>query len=252
MSLYPASLPTATSASGDAGDGLATMPGLGVLEERLDEIAGADAIGRAAAAVTLKGKAKGAARRSVTTAFILRATLLMTQMPEADYAEVMTASAGDWAAVPWGAPWRVPSETVLSAWREAIGPQPLEALQDLVLAASRAEHQEHDYRAFEVGDLRLGAVDGTLTRMPDTPANREAFGLVGLPLLPFPQRRGLPMTDASTRGMLGIASGPVSGDKAEAGQKLLDKAMRDWPRLFTGTGRGSWTGTLPVPPGSRR
>jgi hypothetical protein len=56
----------------------------------------------------------------------------------------MTALAGDLAAVPWGTPWRVPSETVLSAWREAIGPQPLEALQDLVLAASRAEHQEHD------------------------------------------------------------------------------------------------------------
>jgi hypothetical protein len=82
---------------------------LGVLEERLDEIAGADAIGRAAAAVTLKGKVKGAARRSVTTAFILRATLLMTQMPEADYAEVMTALVGDLAAVPWGTPWRVPS-----------------------------------------------------------------------------------------------------------------------------------------------
>jgi hypothetical protein len=145
---------------------------------------GADAIGRAAAAVTLKGKVKGAARRSVTTAFILRATLLMTQMPEADYAEVMTALVGDLAAVPWGTPWRVPSETVLSAWREAIGPQPLEALQDLVLAASRAEHQEHDYRAFEAGDLRLGAIDGTLTRMPDTPANREAFGSAALAMTP--------------------------------------------------------------------
>ena len=178
MSLYPASLPTATSASGDVGDGLAACGAmmiavraadlvcperrparddrtavvvagtgrirsgelvafckvvvvapavtrrdgrvqasgkpcdyarLGVLEERLDEIAGADAIGRAAAAVTLKGKVKGAARRSVTTAFILRATLLMTQMPEADYAEVMTALVGDLAAVPWGTPWRVPS-----------------------------------------------------------------------------------------------------------------------------------------------
>ena len=125
MSLYPASLPTATSASGDVGDGLAACGAmmiavraadlvcperrparddrtavvvagtgrirsgelvafckvvvvapavtrrdgrvqasgkpcdyarLGVLEERLDEIAGADAIGRAAAAVTLKGQ----------------------------------------------------------------------------------------------------------------------------------------------------------------------------------------------------
>jgi hypothetical protein len=72
--------------------------------------------------------------------------------------------------------------------------------------------------------------------MPDTPANREAFGSAGTgdDSAPFPQLRGLLMTDASTRGMRGIVSGPAGGDKAEAEQKLLDKAMRDWPRLFTG------------------
>ena len=208
---------------------------LGVLEERLDEIAGPDAIGRLAAGVTLKGKVKGAARRSMTTAFTLRAVLLMTLMPEAGYREVMTALAGDLAAVPWGRPSRVPSETVLSTWREAAGPEPAEILQDMVLAAACAEHKDHDYRAFRVGDLRLGAVDGTVTRMPDTPANRREFGSAGTAddSSPYPQLRGLPMTDASTRGMLGIVTGPAGGDKAEAEQKLLDKAMREFPRLFT-------------------
>jgi hypothetical protein len=203
---------------------------LGVLEERLDEVAGPDAIGRAAARVRLEGKVKGAATRTMTTAFALRAVLLMTLMPGAGYGEVMTALAGDLTAVPWASPWQVPSETVLSTWREAIGPQPLEDLQEMVLAAACAEHDERDYRAVQVG-----AIDGTLTRMPDTPENRQAFGSASTAddSAPFPQLRSLPVTDACTRGMLGIVSGPAGTDKAEAEQKLLDKALQDYPHLFT-------------------
>jgi hypothetical protein len=208
---------------------------LGVAEERLDEIAGPDAVGRLAATVTLKGKVKGTARRLMSTAFALRAILLMTLMPDADYAAVMTALAGDLAAVPWNTPWRAPSATVLSTWRAAIGPGPLEDLQQVVLAAACAEHRDHDYRAVRVGDLRAGSVDGTLTRMPDTPANRKAYGSSGTAddSAPYPQLRSLPLTDASTRATLGVVSGPAGGDKAEAEQKLLDKAMTEWPRLFT-------------------
>jgi hypothetical protein len=62
-------------------------------------------------------------------------------------------------------------------------------LRDRVLAASGAEHEEHDYRAIEVGDLRLGSIDGSVTRMADTPANRAEFGSSG---------RG-PMTRPPTR-----------------------------------------------------
>jgi hypothetical protein len=232
---------------------------LGVLEERLDEIAGPDAIGGLAATVTLKGKVKGAATRSVTTAFTLRAVLLMTLMPEADYGEVLTALAGDLAAVPWSRPWQVPSPAVLSTWREAAGPQPLEDLQRLLLAAACAEHREHDYRAVQVGDLRLGSIDGTLTRMSGTPGNRAACGSAGTcnDSAPYPQLRGLPLTDASTRAMLGIVTGPAGGDKAEAEQKLLDKAMAECPQLFTRdrlrvNSCGCWTGTFPAPRGSGR
>jgi hypothetical protein len=60
---------------------------------------------------------KGAATRTLATAFTLRAMLLMTLMPGAGYGEVMTALAGDLAVVPWAGPWQVPSETVLSTWR---------------------------------------------------------------------------------------------------------------------------------------
>src|ERR1019366_1399728 len=89
-----------------------------------------------------------------------------SRLPDADYTEVMTALAGDLAAMPWAAAWHVPSPRVFSAWRQAIGPGPLETVQEAVLRAACAEHQDHDYRAVQVGDLRAGAADGTLTRMP--------------------------------------------------------------------------------------
>jgi hypothetical protein len=123
-----------------------------------------------------------------------------------------------------------------SAWRDAIGPEPLESLQQAVLAACCADHRDHDYRAVRVGGLRAGAIDGTLTRMPDTPANRAAYGSAGTAddSAPYPQLRSLLLTDASTRGTLGVVCGPCGGDKAEAEQKLLDNAMTEFACLFTG------------------
>ena len=86
-----------------------------------------------------------------------------------------------------------------------------------------------------MGDLRLGSIDGTVTRMPDTPANRAAFGSTGTgdDSAPYPQLRGLLISDASTRGALGVVTGPAGGDKAEAEQKLLDRALQECQHLFT-------------------
>ena len=50
---------------------------------------------------------------------------------------------------------------------------------------------------------------------------------------PFPQVRALPLTDASTRALLGMPHGPAGTDKAAAEQKLLDTAMEQYPHLFT-------------------
>jgi len=71
---------------------------LGVLEQRLEEMTGPGVVDELAKTVKLNGKVTGRARRTMTTAFALRAVLLMTLMPEADYTEVLTALLGDLAA----------------------------------------------------------------------------------------------------------------------------------------------------------
>ena len=212
---------------------------LGALEQQLDELAGPGVIDEIAARATLTGKVKGEARRAMTAAFAIRATVLMGVMPDADYGEVMAALLGDLVLVPWQRPYEVPTGKVLSTWRTALGPAPLAGLQARLLAAVGAEHRDHDYRAVRVGDsgheLQLGSIDGSVTRVPDTPANREAFGSTGTAddSAPYPQVRDLLATDASTRGALAVVSGPSGGPKAEGEQALLDTMLTTCPQIFT-------------------
>jgi hypothetical protein len=92
-----------------------------------------------------------------------------------------------------------------------------------------------------VGDLDACAIDGSLIRTPDTPANRKAFGSAGTAddSAPYPQLRELRLADASTRSALTVATGPSGAaadgarDKGEAEQALLDKALTDSPGVFT-------------------
>jgi hypothetical protein len=213
---------------------------LGVAEERLDELCGMPGvIDQIARAVTLDGRVKGAARRAMSPALAIRSTLLMTLTPDAGYPEVIGILLGDLALVPWQRPYRVPTAAVACTWREAIGPAPLEQLQDRLLAGVDGEHRSRDYRAITVGDLEVGSIDGSLIRVPDTPANRQAFGSAGTAddSSPYPQLRELRISAASTRATFGVTTGPSGAggarDKGEAEQVLLDKALKDYRYLFT-------------------
>ena len=146
---------------------------------------------------------------------------------------------GDLVLVPWQRPYRAPTAAAACIWREALGPAPLERLQDLALAGVDGEHRVHDYRAVTVGDLETGSIDGSLIRVPDTLANRQAFGSAGTAddSSPYPQVRELRISAASTRATFGAVTGPsgagASRDKGEAEQVLLDKALKDYGYLFT-------------------
>ena len=213
---------------------------LGVAEERLDELCGIPGvIDQIARSAVLGGRVKGTARRAMSPGLAIRFTLLMTLTPDAGYAEVLEALLGDLALVPWQRPFQVPTAAVACTWREALGPAPLEQLQDMALAGVDGEHRSRDYRSVIVGDLETGSIDGSLIRVPDTPANRAAFGSAGTAddSSPFPQLRELRISAASTRATFGVTTGPAGAgggrDKGEAEQVLLDKALKDYGYLFT-------------------
>src|SRR6266702_1442645 len=212
---------------------------LGPLEEWLEEQAGPGVIdGIAERAVLREQYVKGERERLLARAFMIRVVVLMTLMPDADIREVLIALAGGLAGVPWARAWVPASARACGDWRNALGPEPLEELQDIVLRASWREHEDRDWRAVVIGrarPLKTGSLDGTLVRVPDTPANRAVFGSAGTAddSSPFPQLRALPLNDASTRALLGMPHGPAGTGKAAAEQKLLDKAVEQYPHLFT-------------------
>ena len=229
---------------------------LGVGEQELDRRCGPGTIDRIAAGVCPAGKIKAVARREMSVAATIRAVLLMTVMPDADSREVLTTLLGELTAVPWQRPHAIPSGTVLSSWRAAIGEAPLQQLQRQLLAAVTAEHRDPALPRVEVGGgLRLGAIDGTVTRMPDTKANRAAFGTAGAAETGYPQIRHLHASDALTRATLGVVWGPAGGDKAGQGGGRTGTAGPDAGRaprcVRPRPGCGSWIGTFPACRGSR-
>ena len=212
---------------------------LGPLEDWLEEKAGPGVIdGIAGRAVLREEYVKGERERLLARAFMIRVLVLVTLVPGAGVRDAVIALAGDLALVPWARPWVPASERALGDWRNALGPEPLEELQAVVLRASWQEHEDRDWRAVIIGrnrPLKAGSLDGELVRGPDTPANRAGFGSVGTggDSAADPQVRALPLTDASTRGLLGMPHGPAGTDKAAAEQKLLDTALQEFPHLFT-------------------
>ena len=211
---------------------------LGPLEDWLDSQAGPGVIDAIAGRAVLDGRhVKGRYRRLLSAAFMIRAIVLWTMMPEAQLSDVITALAGDLALLPWSRRWRAASERACLDWRRALGPAPLEELQDTVLAAAAAGHAERVDWSLTIGKRRPLAVhsaDGSLLRVPDTPANRAAFGSVGTAddSAAWPCVRLFPLTSVFTRSLLAMPWGAAGTDKAAAEQGLLDAAMRDRAHVF--------------------
>jgi hypothetical protein len=212
---------------------------LGPLEEWLDAQAGPGVIdGIGENAVLDRRYVKAERERLLAAAFMIRVIVLQSLLPEAQAGDVITALAGDLALVPWSKRWRAASERACLDWRKALGPAPLEELQAAVLAAAGEEHRERDGQAFTIGGGRPLAVhsgDGSLLRVPDTQANRAAFGSVGTAddSAPYPCVRLFPLNNCLTRSVLAMPWGPAGADKAESEQALLDEAMRDFPHVFS-------------------
>jgi hypothetical protein len=208
---------------------------LGPLEGK----AGPGAAGAVAGRAPLDARfVKGERERLLARAFMIRVIVLMTLMPQARIGDVIAALAGDLALVPWARRWRPASARAAGDWRSALGPVPLEELRDLVLGSAWREHAGGGCPgAVTTGKsrpLKAGALDGTLVRVPDAPANRAFFGTVGTgdDSGPYPCLRALPLTCCSCRALFTMPHGPAGTGKAESEQALLDEALGQFPFLF--------------------
>jgi hypothetical protein len=212
---------------------------LGPLEDWLDAQAGPGVIdGIAERAALDERHVKGRYRRLLSAAFMIRAIVLWTLMPEAQLSDVIIALAGDLALLPWSRRWHAASGRSCLDWRRALGPVPLEELQGAVLAAARGEHEERPGQSLTIGKARPLAVhsaDGSLLRVPDTPGNRAEFGSAGTAdgSAAWPSVRLFPLTSVFTRSLLAMPWGPAGSDKAASEQRLLDTVMRDFPHVLS-------------------
>jgi hypothetical protein len=210
---------------------------LGPLEDWLDAQAGAGVIGGIAERAVLDSRhVKGRYRRLLTAAFMIRVLVLWTLMPGAQLSDVIIALAGDLALLPWSKRWHPASERACLDWRKALGPAPLEELRDIVLEAAAGEHREHPGEFLTAGTgkpLTVNSFDGSLLRVPDTPANRAAFGSVGTAddSAAWPSVRLFPLSNCLTRSLLAMPWGPAGADKTASEQRLLDAVLRDHPHV---------------------
>lgn len=209
---------------------------LGPLEDWLDAQAGPGVIdGIADRAVLDERHVKGKYRRLLSAGFMIRAIVLWTLMPEATMSDVVIALAGDLALLPWSQAWHPASGRACLDWRKGIGPAPLAELQATVLAAAAGEHAARPGQFLTFGTQRpvaAHACDGSVLRVPDTPANRAAFGTYRDGAA-WPSVRLFPLNNCLTRSLLAMPWGPGGTDKTASEQGLLDAVMRDFPHVLS-------------------
>jgi hypothetical protein len=193
---------------------------LGVLEQHIGD-------GVIEDVVAAKGVRPGQRRRVMSLQLTARFVLAMTLTP-ASYVEVMAQLVGLLAHLPWQRPWRVPCSTVFTDWRRRLGDQ---AMQELFWRVAGPIVEAADTRWH---GLWVCGLDGFQARMPDTPANRAAFGSCGTSddSAPFPQARAVVATARAGRAVLGAAV-----DACDVGEQTLTwRLVKKRPALF-GPGR---------------
>jgi hypothetical protein len=192
---------------------------LGILEQHI----GDGVIEKVVAAEGLKPNERN---RLMSLALTARFVLAMTLSPTS-YVDVMAQLAGLLPLLPWQQGWHVPSSTVFTEWRRRLGDKAMEALFWLVagLIVTDDDARWHG--------LWVGGVDGFQCRMPDTPANRAAFGTKKKKnRTPFPLLRCVLVTARAGRAILAAEIGGSS-----VGEQTLTWRLVKKHRSLFGAGR---------------
>jgi len=205
---------------------------LGVLEEHL----GDGTVEQIVAAHEVRPVADGEEQprrrqRLMSLPLVARLVLALTLLPQASYVEALTQLVGVLPRLPWSQAWQVPGSKVITAWRRRLS---VAAMRDLFWRVAGPIVDAADPAALWHG-LRVGALDGSQVRVPDTDANRAAFGSSGTSddSAPFPLVRMMLATARAGRAILAACF-----DASGVGEQTLTaRLVQDHPDLFADPGR---------------
>jgi Insertion element 4 transposase N-terminal len=202
---------------GVAGGRLTDWISLGVLTSQVP----ADAVDDAVEAAGKKARRRGGKLPPRVTAYLVMALALFA---DDDYEEVAARLAGtlaDWGG--WEESWgRVPTSGGITQARQRLGAGPMEELFRQVAEPVAGL----DTGGAFLGPWRLMSIDGLEWDVPDTAANREAFGIHAGSA--FPKARAVTVSECASHAPVLAAIGPAGGGKGGGEQSL---ARELYPRL---------------------
>jgi Insertion element 4 transposase N-terminal len=204
-----------------AGGGLTDWISLGVLTSWVP----ADAVDDAVEAAGRQAQRRGGKLPPRVTAYLVMALALFA---DEDYEEVAARLAGtlaDWGG--WEESWgRVPTSGGITQARQRLGAEPMERLFSQVAGPVA----DLDTGAAFLGPWRLMSIDGMEWDVPDTAANRQAFGVhtAGGGEAAYPKARVVTVSECASRAPVLAAVGAADGGKG-TGERSLARQL--YPRL---------------------
>jgi Insertion element 4 transposase N-terminal len=202
-----------------AGQELTDLVSLGVLASRVPR----DAVDDAVEATGKEARRRGGKLPPHVVVYLVMALALFAGEDYEEVTERLTGALRSWGS--WDQRWEPPTKGAVTQARQRLGPEPLAELFAQVAEPVAGLDGEGAF----LGPWRLMSVDGTELDVPDTAANREAFG-AGANDGPFPKVRLVMVCECGSRAPVLAAMGP-SVSKGSGEQSL---AMTLYPRLEEG------------------
>jgi hypothetical protein len=168
-------------------------------------------------------------RRLMSYPLVIRLVIAMTLLPGASYAEAMRVLAGLLADIPFTLGWHVPTGKTVTQWRLLV---PAEVMEEIFWHAAGPLIGDDEPSAVMLAGMSVGAADGMLVSVAESPENRAYFGTTGTAggTSPFAQLRIVALTARAGRAILAAAMGKASDGE----QTLLKQLAEQRPGVFAG------------------
>ena len=202
-----------------AGRELTDFVSLGVLASRVPR----DAVDDAVAATGKQARRRGGKLPPHVTVYLVMALALFAGEDYDEVTERLTGALRGWGR--WDGRWEPPTKGAVTQARQRLGPEPLRELFSQVAEPVAGMDTDGTF----LGAWRLMSVDGTELDVPDTAANRAAFG-AGANDGPFPKVRLVTVCECASRAPVLAAMGPTAAKGS--GEQSLARVL--YPRLEEG------------------